>query len=547
MTALIKRPWVGWLGLALACHPLHNLHAAEVPDAGAQQGLERQQRERQRQEERLERAPSTPPVAVPADPRARPAATERNIPVKRIETGASEILSAQELRAAVAPFEGRLLSLADLVDATEAINALYAAKGAPTARAVLRPQDVEQGVVRITLIEARLGRVRLGPTRLGERYVLPRLGLAPGERVSVPRIESALQRFNRVNDVQLAATLAAGSDPGTTDVALQAADPPRAQWTLFTDNAGSDSLGEERLGLALRMPVLSERGDSLTASLLATGRAPSLSGNLGYTLPLEPMRRLELSYSQGRIAVRRGAFAALDVTGRSREGAVALGQALVIAPEGSWNASLRLAAKDSTTWIAGTTQRQQRLTVLALGSSLDWQDDRGGWTADATLAGGLRALGGEAGFSVLRLNAARLQRLASGDQWLLRAALQASPDADLPSSEQFQLGGSASVRGYSEGLLSGRQGGLASIEFRHPLDVSCEVRCGLAVSAFADAGAAWSGRRHGQDALASAGLGLSAERGAFGVHANLAWPLRDIAAEANPKRPRLHLAATVGW
>lgn len=521
--------------------------AVDVPDAGSQQSLERQQRERQRQEQRLERVPEAPPVAVPAAPPARAASTDRNIPVTRIETGPSSILSDDELRAAVAPFEGRAVSLAELVEATETINRLYAQRGAPTARALLPPQDVDGGVVRITLVEARLGDVRLGPGRLDEAYVLPRLGLATGELVSVPRIEAALQRFNRVNDVQLSATLAAGAATGTTDLALRPTDPPRVLGLVLADNAGTDSLGEGRVGVSLRLPVLSARGDALSANLLATGSAPSLSGTLGYQLPIGPTRRLELGWSQGRIEVRQGPFAELGVTGTSRELGAAVQQVLRIEPEGVWTAQLRLAAKESTSRVAGALQQDTRLNVLTLATALDWQDAGGTWTADAALSGGLKGGGGDAAFSVLRVNVARLQRLAGGDQLLLRGALQASPDAGLPSAEQFQLGGSATVRGYTEGLLSARQALLATLEWRRPLALGGNLPGAVLLAVHADAGAAWSGRRQAENVLASAGVGVLADVGPFGLRAHLAWPLRNTALGPDPKQPRLHLATSLSW
>lgn len=533
------------LAAALATTPLH---AADLPDAGSQQALERQQREREAQRQRLERPQPRPDVAAPpAEAAPAGASTVRNIPVTRIETGPSALLPPEALRAALAPFEGRTLSLADLQAAAEAVNQLYAAQGAPTARALLPPQDVTDGVVRLTLVEARLGALRLQARRLSPGYVLPRLGLQPGELVSVPRIEAALQRFNRSQDARLSATLAAGSRPGTTDLDLLADEPPALQASAFADNAGAYALGEERLGLSLRWPLLSDRADSLTIGLLATGRAPSLSGNLGYSLPLADDRRLELSFSDGRIAVRRGSAAALDVTGHSRELALALTQALRLAPEGSWTAGLRLAGKQSATLIGGNPVRDQRLTVLALTSALDWQDASGGWTADATLARGLPVAGGDLGFTALRLNAARLQRLDDRHQLLLRGALQASPTAALPSSEQFLLGGVATVRGYSEGLLSGQRGALASAELRHTLALACGLPCSAQLSGFVDAGQVRAAGAPGPQQLTAAGLGLAADRGTAGLRASLAWPLRDATDEPARRRPRLHLAASLAW
>jgi hemolysin activation/secretion protein len=407
-----------------------------LPDAAALQSLERQQRERQREDERLQRQPARPPVAVPPTPESAAPAGGPRIAVRRIETGASAILSAERLRAAVAPFEGRTLTLAELQQAVQAINALYAAAGAPTARALLPAQDVDGGLVRITLVESRIGEVRLGPTRLAADAVLPRLGLAEGDLVSVPQIEDALQRFNRISAVQLAATLAAGRRTGTTDVLLQPTDPPLRQWTLFGDNAGSPSLGSARLGLALRMPLPTPAGDSLSASVMATGAAPSPSLSLAWQRPLGEHHLLEASAALGRIEVRRGPFAALDVRSRSGEVGLGLTRRLWLAPEGLWSAGLRLAGRNAATQVAGVEQQHQQLRLLTLRTDLERLDETGSWTADLAVVQGLRAAGGDMRYRLLRASAARLQRLDGGQQLLLRSALQWTDEAALPGSEE---------------------------------------------------------------------------------------------------------------
>ncbi len=522
-----------------------------LPDAAAQQALERQQRERQREDERLQRQPARPPVAAPAEPAAPAPTGGPLVPVQRIETGPSAILGAAQLRAAVAPYEGRSLPLATLQQVVQAINALYAAAGAPTARALLPPQDVTDGVVRITLVEARLGQVRLGPTRLAADVVLPQLRLAEGTLLSVPQIEDALQRFNRINAVQLAATLAAGSRTGTTDVLLQPADPPARQWTLWTDNAGAPSLGRARLGLALRIPLLSAAGDSLSASLLATGAAPSPSLSLAWQRPLGPDWLLEASATAGRISVQRGPFAALDVLSRSGEAGLALTRRLWLAPAGQWTAGLRLAGRSAATEVGGVRQQHQQLRLLSLRSDLDWSDATGSWTADLALVQGLREAGGDQRYRLLRANAARLQALGSGQQLLLRAALQWTDAASLPGSEDFQLGGAASVRGHDEGALAGRRGALLAAEWRRPLPVPvvCPPPCRLQGAVFAEGGR--TSTATGAHTLAGAGLGLAGDMatplGTAGARLALAWPLRALPGQAERGSPRLHATASLQW
>ena len=57
--------------------------------------------------------------------------------------------------------------------------------------------------------------------------------------------------FNATNDVQLRLVMQPGKAPGTTDYVIEAYEPKKQNWTVFTDNAGSYSTGEWRGGLFL--------------------------------------------------------------------------------------------------------------------------------------------------------------------------------------------------------------------------------------------------------------------------------------------------------
>jgi len=66
------------------------------------------------------------------------------------------------------------------------------------------------------------------------------------------------------------------------------------------------------------------------------------------------------------------------------------------------------------------------------------------------------------------LLANRLFRLPQRNLLFLRGYAQFTPDS-LPPAEQFQLGGAYSVRGYTEGLLTGDRGYSLSAEWRWPV------------------------------------------------------------------------------
>ena len=104
--------------------------------------------------------------------------------------------------------------------------------------------------------------------------------------------------------------------------------------------------------------------------------------------------------------------------------------------------------------------------MLATGLSGEAHYDDVSWTLDKSLNFGAKTFGGDASFTCYRLNASRIDSLSERFQLVTRLGAQYSFDEQLPSSEQFQAGGLYSVRGYSEALLTGRNGYAVSAELR---------------------------------------------------------------------------------
>lgn len=542
----------------LATHPV--ARAADVPSAGAVQQLERQQIERLQQERRLRQQPVKPDIALPPAPAAEGASQVKNIQVKSFQLDASAILSAEEIRAALAEYENQTLSLADLLGAVDRLNALYAAKNMATARAFLPPQDIRDGVVHIRLVEARVGAVSLaGAEQISQTFVTDRIHLTRGDLMSVTTLENDLIRFNRLHEVQLRASVQPGAERGTTDLLLTANEPRRYQFAAFADNAGRHTVGETRLGIVARALGLTGHGDNLLFSAIAS--EGSTSTYLGYAVPLNADDlKLDVSYNQGSIKVVEGAFVPLDVSGSSNDFTIGLTQPLIARADILLNAYGRAAAKESINEFGGVIQQNLDLMVLSLGVGGDLQQPEATLIHDLNLNWGLTQLGGEASFFALRGNAAWLGRYGSRAQLLFRGNMQYSPTDLLPSSEQFQLGGSASVRGYSEGLLSGRSGYLLSAEWRYALqnpdDYLLQAPGAPLVSAlaFIDHGGAFPYRPSPlkdvteNDFLTGAGVGLMLDwKGQITGRLVVAWPLTDNPAEAEQRKPRLHAAISYNW
>ena len=110
----------------------------------------------------------------------------------------------------------RLDAFADLGAITAAVNAMYDARGLVTARAILAPQAIENGTVRITLVEGVVGQIEVGGARrIAAQDIVNRSGLEPGETLDPRDLERRLSLINRTNPVQVRAGRAIRPDRHT--------------------------------------------------------------------------------------------------------------------------------------------------------------------------------------------------------------------------------------------------------------------------------------------------------------------------------------------
>jgi hemolysin activation/secretion protein len=226
---------------------------AQAPDPGAirEQSLDTLKfHQFQKQLEEREKEKAAPKEDAVVDETVEP---EKSLPesegprirVNKIQiTPPSEILSEKEIQDIVHPFEEKEASIKDLYGIVGTINALYKKKGAIAAKAVLPPQKVENGIVQIQLVEARVGGVTVENNQsTRENYIKDGVNISVGDLVQLSDLEENIFFFNSVNDIELRATLKPGSKFGTTDYILKVKEPPKYQFAIFTDNAGRKDVG----------------------------------------------------------------------------------------------------------------------------------------------------------------------------------------------------------------------------------------------------------------------------------------------------------------
>lgn len=452
---------------------------------------------------------------------AEPEAGEQTIYISRIVTSPSEVLTGEEIRGITARYEGKTASIKDLFEAIRRINELYAERSV-AARAVLPPQKVEKGLVRIELIEGRIGNVAVEGNRYTkDSYFTKRISLKRGDLVRLDSLEKDLLFLNNLSDVGVRAELRPGGAVGTTDCVITAREPGNCLAALFADNAGNDSVGLYRFGAMLGSRSLLGYRDTLFLNALFTKEGGTVSGSAAYSVPVGNLgTRLSLSYSYNQIEVISGPYKVLDITGESSDSGMDLTHPFVVNPAFRLSGFTGLHFSKSTTDFDGARLYSTRVRTVNTGFDVQSLDESGAWYTRHRLTQGLGISGGDVEF--LKYNPFLLRQQVLGEECvlMLRVSGQITRKRSLPPSEQFQIGGASSVRGYPEGFLIGDKGYLASAELSFPLPVpegrilGMDLGRALAGIAFVDHGGAFPYKPGGgsmthRDYITGAGVGLT--------------------------------------
>lgn len=444
--------------------------------------------------------PAPPPIVFPPG--------GATLVLKSVEFTPSSLLPQSDLDAIAAAVVGHPVDLAALQSVANQVNVIYAVRGYVTASAILPPQDLATGVLKVQLIEGKVGAVSLANRQtLREGYLTTAVPLEGGTVVDAPALRSDVDRFNRTSTAQLQASLQPGAAFGLTDINLAISEPRRNTLQVFGDNLGVESVGEYEAGGLFQHYGLLGLDDRLTVyGLYSEG---NLLGNAAYNLAISPYgTRAGLSYSRSAIRIVNGPFSDLDIDGTSETGALNVshpvynnGPFLLL---GNLSGSLSKSSTDQST-VTVTEDETRRATVGLSGSyfgqifSLTLSPTISFAEADLTI------VDETLNYTVYQMSGQTSLRLDDKTLLTTRGTMQVASDDLLPGSDLFQIGGPATVRGYPTSAASGDAGYTVNVELYHAFDT---LLPGLEGFAFVDNGSVFS-EFPSRVTLTSAGLGVN--------------------------------------
>ena len=441
-------------------------------------------------------------------------------------TGARAIPSNQ-LVTAYQPYLGKKVSQADLAAIATAVSDLYRAAGFHLSRAIVPPQDIKNGQVRLQIIEGSITEVTLkgdGAEQFGLRPMLdPVLAEQPSRLAT---LERQLLLINTRPGVRITDTALEeiGTASGRFRLVLDV-----KTWHIYTsfglDNLGSSSVGPWQSYATGAFNSYLAPGDTLALNLSTTPGDPRelKFGRLSYDIPVG-IDGVRVGASGLYSEVRPGDFRRLDGDVTKTESFEIRGS---IVPLQSQKSTLTLTAAAAFSNVSESNVfgpiYNDHIRTGSLTSDYRLQDNFGGtnyltlmWRQGLDILGAshrdddfLSRDGASGKFSVLDFWFSRYQTLS--DEWSVKiGAASQIASGPLFTSQQFYLGGAAFGRGYGSAQISGDNGIAGSLELRFDQKLNYRYWTGYQLYGFVDAGAAWNDGYSYADGLAltSAGAGV---------------------------------------
>jgi hemolysin activation/secretion protein len=507
-------------------------------------------------------APLPQPQQLPAAPVVT--ASQASFVLRGVLFKGASVFPEGQLQALAANRIGKPVTLADLDALAQQVTALYRGAGYVFATAVVPVQEVKDGVVEISVIEGRLGqmKVEIDPAApVSEDRIRAMLApLQQGQPLNGKVYERTMLLLSDLPGIKAQSSLSSGAEAGTTDLTVKIARAAPVNVSLGLDDYGTREAGTLRGGGSVRWNSPFGIGDNLDARALVSERGGTTFGRLSYEAPLgydgvrAGVGASQVDYSLG------GAFEALDAIGTSRIYDASM--TLPVVRQRNQNFFLRfLVDRKQLTDKLRAVDYVSHKRVEGIGTGWAWERRDniagGGYFSSngtvyygrlkildpANLAYDRSAFGAHTAgtFAKLTFQLARLQYLAPRQTLFVGIGGQLS-SRNLDASEQLSLSGHDAVRAYPQGEVLANRGIIANVEYRYA--VSSDVT----TYAFYDASRGWLNKpynvpdgRQPIRSLRGPGLGLNwAKPGNFSLDLTVAWRTTDPAVTSGgDKKPRV--------
>lgn len=465
-------------------------------------------------------------IAQPADTEEQSLYQDQGFVLQSVEFSGNTVIATEVLEKIFVPYFNKNIQLSNLQNLRDQVTQTYIKQGYINSGAILPDQTIQQGKVKLHIIEGQLSEIRVKTSgRFAKDYFSKRLALAAKPAVNINRLQEKLyllQQDTRIKKIN--AEFKPGQQVGRSIFDIDVVENSAINTQIELNNHHAPAIGAEGARINWQHNNLWGHAEELVIGFEKTEGLSSI--NIDYSWPIN-LHDDELAFfaAASDSDVITGEFESLDIESRSQTFGVRYQSPIqhkrnkkidwFVSAEVRKSESLLLG--EGFSFSAGPEDGVSKLTVLRGG--LDWQNRSATrvLAARATLNVGLDALSAtindnelpDGEFISMLMQSQWAQRLPLWESILIaKLDLQWSNES-LLGLEQFVVGGQASVRGYRENSLVRDQGAVVSVEWQIPYYVS-QGRANHKLALFYDAGTTDNIDREtlGLKSISSLGLGL---------------------------------------
>ena len=411
----------------------------------------------------------------------KPTAPSISFVLKDIKVTGVTILKDKELKPLYQQYLDKQVSQAEIESVMNKIKAAYIKKGYLTVIVFLPEQDINDGVLEIRVVEGKMGDLVIeGNKNFSEKLISKYIHLRKNELLNFKVLERDLLRLNQTSDLEVKAALTAGKEPQTSDITLKVSDSRPWHIGFTEDSQGTRLSGKYRTSIYLRSSNLTGNLDSLFLNALYSGNSSGQA--LTYVLPFDTQGTkfgIEVVNFESRLGKE---YKSQNISGTTLIYNPYMNFELILNERFQVNANLGLDIKSIQKKTNGTRTSDDQLRMPYFGFSIIETDISGetDFTPNFTFSppGFLGASkknhpsasrAGTGGFFFnYNQGLNRTQRMPWDSYISMRSQFQI-PTHTLPSSEQIQIGGFNSVRGYAEGDYLADLGGFMRTDWFFPM------------------------------------------------------------------------------
>jgi hemolysin activation/secretion protein len=410
--------------------------------------------------------------------------------ISRFAVEGNTLLAASVIDELLTPYTGKDHDFGHVQRALEALEAAYHALGFNVVQVALPEQELNQGVVRLRVVETRIGKLRVeGNSVFSEdniRRSVP--GLVPGQTPDLGKVSSSLKLANENPAKKTTLQLQSGDEDDEVNALLEVADDKAWKVGTSLDNSGNENTGKSQFTAQFQHMNIMDRDHVLSMQYTTTLEKPSQVSvyGAGYHIPLYELGDsvdLFASYSDVDSGSVLAGISNLQVSGRGTVFGGRYNQLLRRVGEYESRFTYGLDYKEFQNNVAlQGVQLGNDVTVHPLSAAytgiLGTADGELSFTVTAmrNIPGGAKGesadfkyvrTGAPAHYKLLRYAAGYSRALPAGWQMRLTLSGQYTSDPLIPG-EQFGAGGATTVRGFNERDISNDVGHLASVEVYTP-------------------------------------------------------------------------------